>query len=699
MSVDLTQFHDTYFEESFELLDQMEASFLEIQEESFDRDLIDCIFRAAHSIKGGAGTFGFQEINEFTHLCETLLDEVRSGTRELDSTSVNVLLEAVDIVRNMLVARRGGGVAEETSYVSVREELETILGAPAASSSEASDSEVEGGWQIRFRPHENLFHTGNDPVRIIKDLSRLGELEIEVDDSGVPDFQDLDPECCYLSWRLALRGSVTREQILESFDWVAEDCDLEIEPIDEATGAIDAADPANSPESPASTPAPAETPPKAEPAAASASPVKKATAPAKRTDAQSIRVGIDKIDDLINMVGELVITQSMLKQIGENFEIDHLETLRDKLSLLERNTRELQESVMRIRMVPISFAFNRFPRLVHDLSQKLGKKIDLELQGEQTELDKTVMEKTSDPLVHLVRNGIDHGIETPEERVAAGKPETGILKLNAYHEGGNIVIEISDDGAGLNREKIVARALSQGLLSEAEADSIGEDGVADLIFHPGFSTADEVSDISGRGVGMDVVRRNMASIGGTIQLKSREGHGSIFTIRLPLTLAILDGQTIRVGRENFILPLVSICESIQVKSDDVNRIAGKAEVFRLRDEYLPIIRLYRIFDVVPQRTALSAGLIEVVESDRQKVGLFVDELLNQQQVVIKSLETNFKRVDGISGATILGDGTVALILDVAGLVRLSDDYGDRPGLDPSGSSPDKSDSDSVESAA
>jgi two-component system chemotaxis sensor kinase CheA len=380
------------------------------------------------------------------------------------------------------------------------------------------------------------------------------------------------------------------------------------------------------------------------------------------------------------MVGELVITQSMLGQVGggeiEEFDVTRLEKLRDGLGQLERNTRELQESVMQIRMLPISFSFNRFPRLVHDLSAKLGKKIELIISGEGTELDKTVMEKIGDPLVHLVRNSLDHGIEMPAERVAKGKPETGVVHLNAYHQGGNILIEIKDDGAGLPAGKILAKARDRGLVAPDE--ELSQEQILELIFEPGFSTAEEVSDVSGRGVGMDVVRRNIKDLGGAIEVKSAPDEGSTFTIRLPLTLAILDGQLLNVGDETFIMPLISIVESLQVDSSLINSVAGSAEMYKLREDYIPIVRLYDLFGIEPKVTHLDNALLVVVEHEGQKIALMVDELLGQQQVVIKSLETNYKRVEGLSGATILGDGTVALILDVGGLISLSGSGG--PGV-------------------
>jgi len=373
------------------------------------------------------------------------------------------------------------------------------------------------------------------------------------------------------------------------------------------------------------------------------------------------------VDSLINLVGELVITQSMLSELGTDFDMKKVERLQGGLEQLLQNTKELQESVMQIRMLPISNAFNRFPRMVRDMAQQLGKNIDLKVTGEQTELDKTVMEQIGDPLVHLVRNSLDHGLEMPQERLDNGKSATGIVFLNAFHQGGNIIIEVGDDGAGLNIERIREKAIQNGVIKEN--DHLTESQVHDLLFEPGFSTAEVVSDISGRGVGMDVVRRNINSLGGTIEVDSVEGEGSTFRIRLPLTLAILDGQLVRVGEETYIIPLISIIESLQVDSEQINHVSGNVELYRLRDENIPIIRTYNEFGILDANKDLENALLVVVEGEGHKAALLVDDLLAQQQVVIKSLETNYKRVDGISGATILGDGTVALIVDVAGLIK------------------------------
>ena len=692
MSIDISQFHDVFFEESFEGLDAMESGLLNLEEGAADVEEINTIFRAAHSIKGGAGTFGFMAVSEFTHKMETLLDEMRNGQREVTPESTNVLLEAVDVLREMLTAVQQDQPTDDARIAVVCEKLVDMLGGDEAGDTVESQGETETaaedggegpiGWKIDFRPHLHMLQTGNDPVRMIRELDSLGELSVTADDNNLPPFSDLEPEDSYLAWHMELRSDVAKEEIIEIFEWVDDDCDLTIEPLlgtatvaevsapaeDEPAAIVEADEPfVDVEELDEEADLIAEPAAEAElkaPAAKAEAKQKSASTPA----AASIRVGTDKIDSLINMVGELVITQSMLSQVGENFTEEMLPQLIDGLAQLERNTREMQEGVMRIRMLPISFAFNRFPRLVHDLTSKNGKQVDLKLTGEQTELDKTVMEKIGDPLVHLVRNSLDHGLETPEVRAAAGKNETGTLNLNAYHQGGNIVIEIIDDGAGLNEEKILNKAVEKGLV--AASDNLSPEKIHELIFMAGFSTADVVSDISGRGVGMDVVRKNIHSLGGSVEVSSEKGVGTKFTIRLPLTLAIMDGQSIRVAKENYILPLVSIVESLEVKGSEIKQVSGKGELYKLREDYVPVIRLYEVFGIEPQITDLEEGLLVVVEGDGQKVGLFIDDLLGQQQVVIKSLETNYRKVLGLSGATILGDGTVALILDVPGLISL-----------------------------
>lgn len=650
-AVDLTQFHKTFFEESLEGLDAMEAALLALDSGATDEELVHTIFRAAHSIKGGAATFGFAEVAAFTHVAESLLEEVRSGRRAVEGELIDLLLRSVDCLRLMLDRSRSGQPAADAESEALRAELVHLVNgeAGAATPMVASKAAATSGWSIRFSALPHLLQTGNDPLRLFRELQQLGRLEVVrafLVDGAPAHLAGLDPGLCYMGWELRLHGAVTRADVDAVFDWLDGDCELEISPLDEPAAVA----PVISNEA----------------APVAAAPVRE-TATASG-DGGSIRVGIDKVDALINMMGELVITQSMLSDIGEKFEMSQLERLRDGLVQLERNTRELQESVMRIRMLPIGSVFNRFPRLVRDLERKLDKQVRLELHGEHTELDKTVLEKIGDPLVHLVRNAIDHGLESPLQRRAAGKSEAGTLKLNAYHEGGNIVVQISDDGAGLNHAAIVAKAQQRGLIRADQELSDAE--VAELIFQPGFSTAAKATDLSGRGVGMDVVRRNVRDLGGSVGVHSVTGKGSTFTIALPLTLAIIDGLVTAVGSERYIVPLISIVESLRLRPEMVRRIAGGGEVFHFRDEYLPIMRLHHAFACADAVTEIERGIVVVVEEDGRRVGLLVDDLLGQQQAVVKSLEAHYQRVQGISGATILSDGSVALIVDVSGVVRL-----------------------------
>jgi two-component system chemotaxis sensor kinase CheA len=668
MTLDLTQFHDAFFEESFEALDSMEAALLELKVGVPNAELINTIFRVAHSIKGGSATFAFTEIASFTHSVETLLDELRGNRLSVSQPMLDVLLKSVDATREMLRAVQAKRPIEAQRVADVQFDLEMILAqraaapvaapsaAPVAASAPAPAAMRR--WQISFRPYPNLFERGNDPLRILRELAALGELEVIADTASLPDFAELAPSSCYLSWQFLLSSAAPEAAIREIFDWTEGDCDLLIEPLD----------------APAPAPVEIEVAALAEPAPVAplaampaASGAEAAAAGALGGETGSIRVSVEKIDELMNTVGELVITQSMLSQMGRKIEGPEAESLRVGLGQLERNMRELQESVMRVRMLPISFVFSRFPRMVRDLAQRLGKHVELTLTGEGTELDKTVLEKIGDPLVHLVRNSIDHGIEKPDVRIAAGKPAAGSLRLNAYHRGGNIAVEVSDDGGGLDADRVLAKARSRGLVGPDEV--LADAQIYELIFLPGFSTAEQTTDVSGRGVGLDVVLRNVKELGGKIDVTSERGRGARFVITLPLTLAIVDGQSIAVGRENYIVPLVSIIESLQIRQGSLNRIAGRGEVFAFRGEYVPVIRLHELFGVESRAQEVEEGLIVIVEGDGRRVGLFVDDLLGQQQVVIKSLETNYGQVDGVSGATILGDGSVALILDLPGIIR------------------------------
>jgi len=682
MSLDLTQFHETFFAESAEALDQMEAALLKLSAGDADLDLVNTIFRVAHSIKGGSATFGFSDVAGFTHILETLLDQMRGGKRRVDSALVDTLLRSCDLMRAMLADTQAKRPVDKARVSALHAEIELIMAgqaeaapvpamsAPArAAVPQLAPEEIRSGWRIHFVPGPKLLRNGNDPLRLLRELQTLAPCDIRVDAKWVPPLTDLDPEECRLSWKIEVNGPVKEAAIKSVFDWVEGECDLNIEafgPAAEAAVAPSApAAPAPAVELPAVAPAPVASVAAAAPVpAAGAAPA--ATPTAAHADGGSIRVSIEKIDELLNSVGELVITQSVLSQLAAPLEGHEAEQLRNALGQLERHMRGLQESVMRVRMLPISVVFNRFPRLVRDLGQRLGKKLELRLTGDSTELDKTVLEKIGDPLVHLVRNALDHGIESPEMRLAAGKPAHGVIELSAYHKGGNVIVEVSDDGGGLKREKILAKARERGLVGADE--ELSEDRIYNLIFAPGFSTADVVSDVSGRGVGMDVVKRNINELGGHVQIHSTAGKGSMVRIRLPLTLAILDGQLARVGEEVYVVPIVSIVETIQVREEAVGSVANRAQVLRLRDDYLPIVRLYDLFGIEPQYTELLDGLLMIVEADGKRVGLFVDELMSQQQVVIKSLETNFRPVSGLAGATMLGDGRVALILDIPGII-------------------------------
>ena len=665
MSIDLSQFHQVFFDESFEGLDTMEELLLSLSDGDADSESVNTIFRAAHSIKGGSATFGFAPVAEFTHILESLLDEMREGEREVTPEAITLLLQSVDCLREMLTSLQDNGECDGTTA----EDLGKKFLAMNDDGSSISNSEVKGKeaipdassdeWLISFYPEAHILSNGNEPLRMFRELSALGECKVKILESSIPQWDDFETDEILLKWEIELKADIQVADINEVFEWVEDECELVVKhPSAESSVKEDTKEDGGQPivdETPIEVSTSTEV-------VKQANPKKEVT----RT-ASSIRVGIEKVDSLINLVGELVITQSMLSQVGNDFNIKQLETLKSGLTQLEQNTRELQESVMQIRMMPISFAFNRFPRMVRDLAMQLNKNIDLQISGENTELDKTVMERIGDPLVHLVRNSLDHGIETPEERVKKGKPEMGTIKLDAFHQGGNILIEISDDGQGINTEKVFSKAVEKGLVSSR--DVLTDTEIFNLLFEPGFSTADIVSDVSGRGVGMDVVKRNINILGGSIDVTSEKDKGSTFSIRLPLTLAILDGQLIKVGEQIFVVPLMSVTESLQIKEDLISCVGGEMDLYQLRDDYVPMIDIAEEFGFEREVADLEETLLVVVEGENQQIGLLVDELQAQQQVVIKSLDVNYKPIQGISGATILGDGRVALILDVVGFIR------------------------------
>lgn len=704
MGHELEQFYAIFFEEASELLVDMETHLLELDIESPDLEELNAIFRAAHSIKGGAGAFGFSDMTETTHMLESLLDKLRKGEMAVSSEMIDVFLQSGDLLKRQLGGHRGdeGINTDDVDGVvnKLKELMENPGGALQAVATEAElEEEVENNpptaaetivnqpnegpskqtpakptYRIQFACSEikpNLME------KLLVDLALQGEL------NNLSTAQQ--PDQCILQ----LSTDVSEEDIWEALAFIIDPTQLSIEK--QATVA-------EIPEEPAAEiaiipqpipPAVIETPPAPSPIPQAQlaepqepipqpTPKKVATVETKEavgqkeapkatnnSESSSIRVSIEKVDQMINLVGELVITQAMLAQIASQVDPILYATLLNGMTQLERNTRDLQEVVMSIRMMPISFVFSRFPRIVRDLAGKLGKQIELKTVGEGTELDKGLIEKITDPLTHLIRNSLDHGIELPEKRVAAGKPAKGTITLRAFHQGGSIVIEVADDGAGLNREKILAKAQERGLPVH---DGMADQEVWMLIFEAGFSTAEVVTDVSGRGVGMDVVKRNIQTLGGRIEIESIQGKGTQISIRLPLTLAILDGLSVAVGDQTFIAPLNFITESLKPVAADIKTVRGSRQVVHVRGEYLPIIALHEVFGLQPSCTEIHQGILIILEAEGKKVAMFVDSLLGQHQVVIKSLENNYRRVKGISGATIMGDGRVALILDPAGLV-------------------------------
>lgn len=686
---DLSQFYQIFFEEAGENLDLMEQMLLNMDLETADDEELNGIFRCAHSVKGGAATFGFSDVAELTHQMESLLDKLRRHELQPNAMMVDVLLESADISRSLLARHQAGETGEPPSSADlVRRISELASGAtpaaaapapvavpvpvaPVAAAARAETPVVKGDRQLEIQmgPLERLDQV--DPVKeLFRDIAGLGEI---VDlPSDRPNFRVFK-----------VGTSSSNDDLLDLFAFHVARENVVIRDLGEesetASGAVSWSDdpPPGAPLAPApgfgffdgAPGAPAIAKTEAVEAKGASKPASKAPASQlAQPEAATIRVAINKVDQLINLVGELVITQAMLAQNSRTLDPTVYQQLLTGLADLDRNTRDLQESVMSIRMIPMSIVFSRFPRMLRDLASKLGKKVDFVTQGEATELDKGLVEKITDPLTHLVRNSCDHGIEMPEDRLAKGKPETGTITLSAAHQGGSIVIEVRDDGRGLSREKILRKARERGI---EVSDQMSDADVWQLIFAPGFSTADVVTDVSGRGVGMDVVKRNIAALGGTVEIESAEGYGMRVSVRLPLTLAIMDGMSVGVGDEVYILPLSSVVESFQVKPDAVSTVGQGSQLVKVREEYMPVIELEKVFQVPRFDFEKACDIMVVVEAEGSRVALLVDELLGQQQVVVKNLETNYRKVPNVSGATILGDGKVALILDTSALVRRS----------------------------
>ena len=660
MSVDMNQFHTVFFEESQEHLQTMEELLLNISTDDPDAEELNSIFRAAHSIKGGSGIFGFDALTGLTHVMETILDKARNHELDLTTDIVDVLLATTDTLGDILQAYQDESEINWQQIEEGKAALESVL---SAEGDESTDAEL---------PVAADTTEEDDSFGFFDDAPGQPEAEMaEEDDDGFGFFDDAPGQP-----QQATDGD-EEDDGFGFFD------DAPGQPEAEATAAETGHDDNDGSFGFFTEPKPAQpikdedaygffeqekssaTPAAKAPAKAAKSPAKPPAKAATKNDAGSIRVETTKIDSVVNLVGEMVITQSILSMIGEDVEGNTGEKLNGAIGELSRNIREIQEAVMSMRMIPVSFVFNRFPRLVRDLAKTLDKKIDLIIEGGETEVDKSMIEKLADPLTHLVRNSLDHGIEPLEKRLAAGKPETGTVVLKAEQRGGNILISIQDDGGGLNRDKILEKALSNGLDVDPK---MPDEEVWQLIFAPGFSTADAVTDVSGRGVGMDVVRKNIEAIQGGIDIVSVAGQGSTFTIKLPLTLAIIDGMCVSVGTETYIIPLLNIIESLQPKPEQIKTLANDTMLWS-RDQYWPLISLREQMQIDEPDKPIENSIIVLVEIGKKRYGIIVDQLLGKQQVVIKSLERHYKKVDGISGATIMGDGKVAMIIDVDNLMK------------------------------
>ena len=690
--IDLSQFYQVFFEEASENLDNMEQLLLNLNIESADDEELNAIFRCAHSIKGGAATFGFSDVAELTHQMETLLDKLRRHELTPTASMVDVLLQSGDALRAQLGRHQGSGADPVdtsellTNIRSLVEGKEVAAGAPAAPA--PKPAEAPAAPAPAFKTGARLLELQVGPLTDLSLADNLVELFKEITDLGTIEPLDAGQSADGMR-RFKVLTSSSDNDLLDLFTFHVAREQVKLLPLGPGFGFHEGA-PGAPPAEPEPTdpgygffddapgvPATTGTELKTQAATEAPKPAVVAPRPAARTDVKpagggmdqsTLRVSVEKVDQLINLVGELVITQAMLAQNSRNVDPGLYQQLTSGLADLERNTRDLQESVMSIRMIPMSVVFNRFPRMLRDLAAKLGKKVELVTQGEATELDKGLVEKITDPLTHLVRNSCDHGIETPAERVAKGKPEQGTITLVASHQGGSIVIEVRDDGRGLNREKLIRKAREKGIDAP---DTMTDQEVWGLIFAPGFSTADQVTDVSGRGVGMDVVKKNITSLGGTVEIDSAEGYGMKVSVRLPLTLAIMDGMSVGVGEEVYILPLSSVVESFQVQADTIKTVGGSGRVVEVRDEYMPVVELEQVFNVPRFDFEHVSSIMVVVEAEGGRVAMLVDELLGQQQVVVKNLEANYRKVPDVSGATIMGDGRVALILDVGSLVRRS----------------------------
>ncbi len=693
MKIDMSRFRATFFVEAAEHLEHMEAALLQLEHAPEDGELLNTIFRAAHSIKGASTTFGVEEVGKFTHVLENLLDRLRDGKMTATSQLVELLLTSVDVIEGLIAAAKDGAPPPENLAQVFAELQKANTDQPATTTSVPTEAALpqpsitkSKTYQVTLRPSKDFFRFGQDPLLLLREIADLGTTShLVVDRSKLPPFAELDVENCYLSWSLELTTEKPVQSINDVFLFLDGDSYYEVsEKLPGQTTETNVPPSEPSVITPEAKVAPqvsaaAVVPPAEMPANTSAVSTAKASTPAKAAPAnkssgaenETVRVDRCRLDELINQIGELVIGSSMVEQELRQ-RLNGVESA--AMNQLAKIVRDLQEMSLSLRMVPIAGTFQKMARVIRDLGRKLNKQIDFITEGDDTELDKSVVDQIGDPLVHMVRNAADHGIETTEERIAAGKSPTGKVTLRAFQQGGNIFIEIEDDGRGLNRQKLVEKAIERGIISAS--DHLSDTEICNLIFHPGFSTAAQITDVSGRGVGMDVVRRNVEALQGSVTIRSVFGKGSTITVRLPLTLAILDGLLVGLDNETYVVPLLSVVESIRIETKEIRQVVGAGEVILLRGEVVPLVRLDRVLKTNSENDEQS-GLLVIVEDQGKRFALMVDELLGQQQVVLKNLETNFCKVPGVAAATILGDGRVALILDIFGVAAMHGQRGVR----------------------
>lgn len=690
MADELTQI---FLDESEEELRELETGLIKLEEGDEDDDTINRVFRAAHTIKGSAGLVGFEKVSNFTHTIENILDRIRNHELKVTKKLISHLLESVDVLKRMISASAEGEDIDPALVEEITNRLKRF------SRGEAPPEEVpvkekkpleEKIFAVFMGFRSDIFHTGQDPLMLIRELNDIGEiLEVRPYTSAIPDFYNLIPTTCYTNWDIRIKTTQPQSEIQNIFIFVTDENDIRITDItDQYRGGVDLSL-AEKPigeilverghvkdEDIAETLREHKTTGEAlvekgkVPKAIVEKVAKEQSDSRKAVKTSTIRVDTDKLDKLVNLVGEMVISVARMSQLASEVREEKVSrTLQNANAALERISRDLQEQVMRVRMVPVEGTFNRFRRVVRDLAFEQGKKIDLRMSGTETELDKNVIEQIGDPLKHMIRNSIDHGIESPQDRKAAGKPETGTIWLKAFQREGNIFIQISDDGRGINKDKVLAKAREKGLASPEKTYT--DDEIFQFMFAPGLSTADKVSELSGRGVGMDVVKKNIEGLRGTVDVKSEVGKGSTFTVRLPLTLAIIDGMMVKVGKEVLTVPLSVIDKSVRPKAEEVKTVEGKGELVDIRGDYLPLVRLYQLFDIPTDKIDPTQALVLIVQSSKSRYGILVDDVLGQTQAVIKSIDKNFRKIDGTSGATILGDGRVSLILDIHGIERMA----------------------------